>query len=290
MIALVDSEAVLARLQDPQLHSLLTNQRKASVSLVLNGISSVPVGDLSALRQRLDERRQSGRNRFLQRCMQPCCLAHALSTGHWWMALNLRTTDLCSQDVYPSKPIRIVVPYPARGDTDLIARRVEDRLPKVFRQGIVIDNKCGAGGVIRVWEVARARSDGYTVSSLSTAIQYVQSHKTVPLAVVGKQRAVALPQVPTLGELSYNELIYETYIWIGLQAPAKTPPAVIARLAKETRAIVSSPDVAQALQGRGLVVINSTPAQLASVYSIDFNAITRRIRALKIAGDEQDLR
>jgi tripartite-type tricarboxylate transporter receptor subunit TctC len=64
---------------------------------------------------------------------------------------------------YPDKPIRVVVPYPPGGGTDVIARIVQDRLRQELGQTIVIDNRGGAAGSIGTELVAKADADGYTV-------------------------------------------------------------------------------------------------------------------------------
>lgn len=64
---------------------------------------------------------------------------------------------------YPSRPVRIVVPYPAGGPADLLARIVAEKLPPRLGQPVVIENKSGAGGHIGGELVARAQPDGYTL-------------------------------------------------------------------------------------------------------------------------------
>jgi tripartite-type tricarboxylate transporter receptor subunit TctC len=68
-----------------------------------------------------------------------------------------------AQAAYPNKPIRFVVPYPAGGATDYVARLIGERLGKSLGQTVVIDNKSGAAGAIGVAEVAKSAPDGYTV-------------------------------------------------------------------------------------------------------------------------------
>ncbi len=68
-----------------------------------------------------------------------------------------------AQSDYPSRPIRIVVPYPAGGTTDQLARAIEKPLQEQLGQPIVIENKPGAGGATGTDLVAKAAPDGYTL-------------------------------------------------------------------------------------------------------------------------------
>ena len=64
---------------------------------------------------------------------------------------------------YPSKPIRIVVPYPAGGGIDIMSRLIAQRLAQRFSQSVVVENKPGAGTIVAAESVARAAPDGYTL-------------------------------------------------------------------------------------------------------------------------------
>jgi tripartite-type tricarboxylate transporter receptor subunit TctC len=79
------------------------------------------------------------------------------------VALIATTAGVAAQSAYPSKPIRFVVPYPAGGGTDYVARLVAERLSKSVGQPVVVDNRSGAAGAIGVAEVAKAEPDGHTV-------------------------------------------------------------------------------------------------------------------------------
>jgi tripartite-type tricarboxylate transporter receptor subunit TctC len=66
-------------------------------------------------------------------------------------------------DTYPNRPVRVVVPFPAGGTTDIFARHIGDRLARALGQNFVTDNRGGAGGNIGSDAVARAEPDGYTL-------------------------------------------------------------------------------------------------------------------------------
>ena len=67
-----------------------------------------------------------------------------------------------AQSAWPNKPIRVIVPFPAGGQLDVVVRSITDKLSPVLGQPIVVENKTGADGNIGAETVARSAPDGYT--------------------------------------------------------------------------------------------------------------------------------
>jgi tripartite-type tricarboxylate transporter receptor subunit TctC len=110
-----------------------------------------------------------------------------------------------SQAAYPSKPLKIVVPFGAGGVADLTARTVAQKLGENLGQSIVIENKPGAGGVVATDAVAKSAPDGYTLLLMSNAtavsaglfktLPYDAEKDLTPLSVLGTfDIAIVVPQ------------------------------------------------------------------------------------------------
>ena len=78
-----------------------------------------------------------------------------------------------AQTVYPTRPIKMVVGFPAGGGTDVFARAVAQGLSTTLGQPFIIDNKPGAGGVIASQSLLQAPADGYTLLMGSTSTQAI---------------------------------------------------------------------------------------------------------------------
>ena len=81
-----------------------------------------------------------------------------------------------SAQTFPSRPIQMLVPYPAGGTTDVMARALQEPLQKALGQAIVVENKSGASGVLAAREVARGKPDGHSLLFINSGIVAVTPH------------------------------------------------------------------------------------------------------------------
>jgi tripartite-type tricarboxylate transporter receptor subunit TctC len=287
-----------------------------------------------------------------------------------------------AQDTFPSKPIRLVVPFVPGGVTDSSGRLIADALGKRLGQQVIVDNKPGASGNIGTAQVVQAAPDGYTlllafdgtmvinphvfakvpfdtlkdfasvgkignatlilvanpalpVKSLQdvvalsktrplaygtsgiggtphiagemlaqrtgaklehvpykgggqaisdgiggaiplvyTAVAGAQGHvksgKLKAIAVSSAQRSASLPDVPTFIESGVSDFTADS--WVGLLAPARTPPAVLARLNTELNAVLNDPAVRERLAVLGIEPTPGTPEQFQQQMAKDLAA------------------
>src|SRR5690242_7340212 len=117
---------------------------------------------------------------------------------------------------YPSRPVRIVVPFAPGGAVDLVARIIAQRLTDGMGQTFVVDNRGGAGGTIGTDIVAKARADGYTllVGSMGVAVNAVLYPKLpydtikdlAPVTMLGEQPNIVVVH-PSVAAKSVGELV-----------------------------------------------------------------------------------
>jgi tripartite-type tricarboxylate transporter receptor subunit TctC len=119
-----------------------------------------------------------------------------------------------AQDKYPSRPVKIIVPSPPAGGTDIIARVLAQRFSAVFGQQFIVENRPGAGNMIGIEAVARSPNDGYTLlmvpstlalnSVLYKKVNYdpIKDFAPITIAATAPNVLVINPQVPakTLAE------------------------------------------------------------------------------------------
>jgi tripartite-type tricarboxylate transporter receptor subunit TctC len=112
--------------------------------------------------------------------MRPSISGHELDFMHRRSLAVLLTLSLAASVVtaqgYPSKPIRLVVPFPAGGATDLLARSLGQRLGQGLGQTVVVENKSGGGGSLGSAEVAKSAPDGYTLLIATSSTHAIGPH------------------------------------------------------------------------------------------------------------------
>ena len=131
------------------------------------------------------------------------CFASALLLG----ALAATSQPTAAQ-TYPDRPITLVVPYPAGGGNDVLARLVAEKMSKPLGQSIVVENRGGAGGTIATRQVAKSPPDGYTLliatsslainPSLYPNVGYDPRKDFAPIGLIASSANVVLmhPSVP----------------------------------------------------------------------------------------------
>lgn len=92
-------------------------------------------------------------------------MALALTVGVAWAG-----AAAAAEPAYPSRPIRLIVPYPAGGASDVVARMIAEKLRQAWGQPVIVDNRPGASGIIGTQAAAKAAADGYTLLAHNTVL------------------------------------------------------------------------------------------------------------------------
>ncbi|HMS06199.1 MAG TPA: tripartite tricarboxylate transporter substrate binding protein [Burkholderiaceae bacterium] len=150
--------------------------------------------------------------------MHPTCLTRR----HFLGAAAALCASAAHAQAWPARPIRIVVPYPAGGSTDQLARAIQQPLAQALGQAIVIDNRAGAGGTIGMDHVAKAAPDGYTLGFGNTG----------PNAVAGLLRKLPYDPVADLAPVSTVALT-PMILAVPADSPAQTLPEFLAYARRE---------------------------------------------------------
>ncbi len=122
------------------------------------------------------------------------------------------------------------------------------------------------------------------IVSMPAAISLVRAGKLRALAVTTSRRNPGAPEIPTVAE-ALNIPDYEVDSWFAMFAPAKTPPAIVARMQKEVARVIQLPDVKQQLLVQGGDTVGSTPEELDRVVKGELRKWAELIRDTKIKVD-----
>jgi tripartite-type tricarboxylate transporter receptor subunit TctC len=116
-----------------------------------------------------------------------------------------------------------------------------------------------------------------TFTTVLVALPHVNAGKLRAVAVCSLKRSTAMPAVPTVDESGLKG--YESTAWYGLLAPAKTPPAIVERLNRETARVLQLPDIRESLLKQGAEPVGSTPEEFGKLIRADLEKWTKVVKA-----------
>jgi tripartite-type tricarboxylate transporter receptor subunit TctC len=157
---------------------------------------------------------------------------------------------------FPTRPLKLVVAFPAGGATDLIARVLAEYSGKRLGQQIIVENRPGAGGNIGTEAVARAAPDG-------SILPHIKAGALRALATTGPKRSEELPDVPTMEEAGFPGFVITP--WWGVLVPVKTPPAIVGKLNRAINDALRDPGLIKRFDEAGLQIAGGPPERLGAL-------------------------
>jgi tripartite-type tricarboxylate transporter receptor subunit TctC len=193
---------------------------------------------------------------------------------------------------FPSKPIRLIVPFPPGGPNDLIARVVGQKMSELLKQQVVIDNRGGAGGVTGTDAVAKAAPDGYTIAitsagalAISIALQEKLPYDTLkhlkPVTLVASvpELLVAATNVPA-GNLA--ELVALARAKPGSLNYASSGPGSMPHLAGELLKVAAKVDIVHVPYKGAAPAVNDLVGQQVQMAFFDLPVLLPQVQAGKL--------
>lgn len=184
---------------------------------------------------------------------------------------------------YPTKPIRLIVPFTPGGGTDYVGRFIAQRLTEALGQMVIVENRSGAGSTIGVEAGRNAAPDGYTITMISAtyatnpliyntdiffsgappALPQIEAGKLRPIAVTSSKRMKALPNVPTIAESGMPG--YQVMHWYGLIGPKGLPHPIVDRLNMAVNKVMQRNETVEKLQNDGMSPAGGTPEEFKAM-------------------------
>jgi tripartite-type tricarboxylate transporter receptor subunit TctC len=189
---------------------------------------------------------------------------------------------------FPDKPIRLIVPFPAGGPNDIIARVIGQRMSELIKQPVVIENRGGQAGVLGTDAVAKAKPDGYTIAISSAGaltispnmerIAYDTLKDLQPITLVAEvpEMLVVATSVPVH---DMNELIALAKAQPGKLNFASTGPGSMPHLAGELLKLTARIDIVHVPYRGAAPAVNDLLAQQVQMVFLDLPVLLPQIRA-----------
>jgi tripartite-type tricarboxylate transporter receptor subunit TctC len=193
---------------------------------------------------------------------------------------------------FPTKPIKLIVPFPPGGPNDIIARVVGAKMSELLGQPVVIDNRGGAGGVLGTDAVAKAEPDGYTIAitsagalAISKSLQEKLPYDTLkdlkPVTLVAKvpELLVVANNVPAL---SMPELLALAKAKPGQLNFASTGPGSMPHLAGELFRTSAGIDIVHVPYKGAAPAVNDIVGQQVQMVFLDIPVLLPQVQAGKV--------
>jgi|688.fasta_scaffold112565_2 tripartite-type tricarboxylate transporter receptor subunit TctC len=206
-----------------------------------------------------------------------------------------------AQEAFPSRPVRMVVPYPPGGIGDFVARLIAPKWSEALKQQIVVENRPGAGSNIGIDHVAKAAPDGYTVllfdsalvvnASLYTRLSYDARRDLAPIMIVGRTPLV-LAVHPTLPVANVTELIALARARPGGLTYASAGSGTLVHLAAEMLKTAASIDIVHVpYKGAGQAILDVIGGQVPMMFAVPGTArahiASGKLRPLALTGEKR---
>ncbi len=192
---------------------------------------------------------------------------------------------------FPNKPIKIIVPFPAGGPNDIIARTVGQKMSEILKQPVLIDNRGGQGGVLGTDTVAKADPDGYTIAitsagalAISTSMQniaYDPLKDLAPVTLVAKvpEMLVVATSVPAN---NMKELIALAKKDPGKLNFASSGPGSLPHLAGELFKLLAKIDIVHVPYRGAAPAVNDLLGQQVQMVFLDLPVLLPQVKAGKL--------
>jgi tripartite-type tricarboxylate transporter receptor subunit TctC len=203
------------------------------------------------------------------------------------LSLLLSPALAAAQD-FPSKPIRLIVPFPAGGPNDIIARVIGQRMSELIKQPVLIDNRGGQGGVLGTDAVAKAPPDGYTIAISSAGalaispsmekVAYDTRKDLQPITLVAKvpEMLVVATNVPAK---DMNELIALAKAQPGKLNFASSGPGSLPHLAGELLKLTAKIDIVHVPYRGAAPAVNDLLGQQVQMVFLDLPVLLPQVKA-----------